>query len=345
MKRGIIFSILALTFGLAGPSNADTSDEERKVRAKGMFDEAVDLLQKGNYAVACRQFEEVIRLVPEGVGAYDALGDCNVGRKRLASAYTAYQEMLRVARIAQNQKRINEAERKLATLKQQVAWVRLDVPVTIRALKGFVVQLDGAIVDLDTIDAGIPVNRGVHEIAASAPGWAGWKKEIDIPTDGIVVQEKLAPEKPAEDIPGKEKSETKKLPEKTKGVERIIPKAFSKPISTPEPRADRRIRAAIAVTSIGGLALLAGAGLGVWRIVGMKELERTGQCDTEGFCDWNGLHARLNYLRMGDASTVLLAGGGLWVAGSILSFAIKPKPNSKTSFSIGPNGLLFTNQF
>jgi hypothetical protein len=58
--------------------------------AERLYEVATAAMDKGDYATACPKLEEVVRLVPDGIGAKLTLAECYEGAGRLASAWAVY---------------------------------------------------------------------------------------------------------------------------------------------------------------------------------------------------------------------------------------------------------------
>src|SRR5690242_15851378 len=80
----------AAVIALGAPASAQTVDPQALGAAQAIFDSAQALMASHNYAEACPKLEEVVRLVPSGVGAKVQLAKCYDEAGRLASAWAAY---------------------------------------------------------------------------------------------------------------------------------------------------------------------------------------------------------------------------------------------------------------
>ncbi len=159
--------VLGGVFGLASDVYAQAADAKPN-QAASLFTEATDAMEKLDYATACPKLEEVVRLVPDGLGAKLALGDCYVGLGKLATAQRAYVAAGASAAAANNPKRQAEAQRKADELNSRLARLTLTVSPDLLALPDLRLTRNG--VPISTAEIGIPiaVDAGTHSITASA---------------------------------------------------------------------------------------------------------------------------------------------------------------------------------
>src|SRR5262245_25783154 len=78
--------------GWAARSHAQGSGggAAKLTEAEALYDAATKAMDGNDYAAACPKLEEVVRLVPHGVGARLTLARCYEGAGRLASAHASY---------------------------------------------------------------------------------------------------------------------------------------------------------------------------------------------------------------------------------------------------------------
>src|SRR5262245_14421848 len=111
--------------------------------AQALYEQAVAAMDKKDYASACPSLEEVVRLIPEGVGAKLTLAECYEGAGRLASAWTGY-ALAEAAAAKENQReREQKAHARAEALKPKLARLTIVVPEAVRALPGLAITRDG----------------------------------------------------------------------------------------------------------------------------------------------------------------------------------------------------------
>jgi hypothetical protein len=168
------FSTLMVAFSIAlAPASsafAQPANTDPKQQASALFGEATSAMVKADFATACPKLEEVVRLIPDGLGAKLALGDCYVGLGKLATAQRAYVAAGASAAAANNPTRQAQAQRKADELNSRLARLTLTVSPEVLALPNLQLTRNG--VPISTAEIGIPiaVDAGTHSVTASAEG-------------------------------------------------------------------------------------------------------------------------------------------------------------------------------
>jgi len=149
-----------------------------RAAAEILFQEGKALMKKGAYEKACPKLEESQRVDPQG-GTLLSLALCHESSGRVASAWIEYQEALALAKRSNRPERIQLATARLAALEKAVPRLTVEVDTT-TAAKGMVVTRDGVEVAEAAWGVAVPVDPGDYEIAASAPGFDGWKTRVRV---------------------------------------------------------------------------------------------------------------------------------------------------------------------
>ncbi len=184
-----------------GTSLVHAEAGSEKEAAKTLYGEAIAQMKEHQFAPACVKLEEVVRLVPSGVGAKLTLADCYLGAGKLASAYSAYLQASEAALQAKQPDRAMVAREEAETLKPRISLLSLALPSILKAPAGWAVHLDGVELSLDKLSSTILVDSGVHTLRVEAPGYRAWSRSVDIPQDGMHLQinvPELIPEAGAE---------------------------------------------------------------------------------------------------------------------------------------------------
>jgi hypothetical protein len=312
----------ALAAGLitlaAGSSGAQADKLEDEAAARALFDQAVAEMAAKQYTAACPRLEEVTRLIPEGIGAHDKLGECYEAVGKLASAWSQYDNVVALAAKAGQFDRSKEAAAKAGALKGQVATLTLQVPSNVRSIRGISIARDGAPMPESQWGQAVPVDPGAHEVEITAPGHERSKKQVEVPTNGVkVIYEVSAP-----------------------ALLRAAPTAAPSPV--------QRILG-IAVIGVGAAGVGVGAVLGGLAIGKKDESNQQGHCDAQDRCDDVGFALRSDARSLGTGSTAALIAGGVLLAGGVVLFFTAPaaaeqkRPTAR--IEVAPGGLLVRGSF
>ena len=163
---------------LAAPALA-----QDKAGAEAAFREGRRLMDEGNHAEACKQFQLSNELDP-AIGTLLNLADCHEKIGKTASAWAEFTETADKASRAGQGEREQEARKRATALEPRL--VRLQIKVEADAPAGLAVTRNGADVTRTTGTA-LPVDPGSYEIQASAPGYEPWTNTIEVQGDGQTV--------------------------------------------------------------------------------------------------------------------------------------------------------------
>lgn len=178
---------LSLTLALAcGDARAD-DDPVKGAQAQELFDEATRLMREGRAREACPKLEESIELAPGALGGKLKLAECYEQAGRLASAWATYLQVETAARRAGQTDRETWASARAAELRSKLSRLQIVVPEPLRELKGLVVRRDGEVVGPGQWGMALPVDGGMHEVRAEAPGRAPFSATPYLEPAGDVV--------------------------------------------------------------------------------------------------------------------------------------------------------------
>jgi hypothetical protein len=163
------------------------SSPENLAKAQGLYNEAVTAMEAKDFATACPKLEEVIRLVPEGVGAKLTVAECYEGAGRLASAWSSYIAAEAAAAVAGQTERQQKATARAAALEPRLALLAIKVPADIAAIKGLTISRDGKIVPAPMWGVNVPVDPGTRIVGVSAPGRIPWSSRVTAETGKLSV--------------------------------------------------------------------------------------------------------------------------------------------------------------
>ncbi|MBN2195169.1 MAG: hypothetical protein JW751_20290 [Polyangiaceae bacterium] len=237
------------------------SDIEQAAAAEALFDEGLELLDRGELERACAKLHASLELDP-GVGTLMYLAECHRRLGRNTSAWTRFLEAAALARATQQPARGELAQARADELAPSLS--RLTVKVSPQAARAGVQVLRGGLVlEPETWGSALPVDPGTYEIVATAPGYQPFRRTVHLGRNG----DQVVAEIPA------------LLPE------RVEPASGQEPIADPPTRAhDQEVvdrRALHPVTwGLAGLTLV-GAALGTSFAVWAESIEANALRDCE----------------------------------------------------------------
>jgi hypothetical protein len=310
-------ALLVASTVCSSPSLAQPSDARALGAAQTLHEQAVKALEAKDYATACPKLEEVIRLVPDGLGARLSLAECYEGADRLASAWTTYLLVENAAAQANQVERQKKAHDRAAALLPRLARITLIVPATVRSLHDLEVRGDGVVMGSAQWEVALPVDKGVHVFTASARGEAPWEKGVSVPADGVAITAFI------EDPPAEK------------------PSAGA---SSSGPSSAMRT-AGLVVGAIGIVGLGVGSGAGIRAITAKSASDA--HCHAGDLCDATGLDLRAQSLTAGTWSTAMFVVGGVALATGLTLVVLAPSGPRQpvVKAAIGPGTVGLTGSF
>jgi hypothetical protein len=301
---------VSLSLALAG-ARARAQDGSNAATGQALYDRATQEMDRKDYASACPRLEEVVKLVPDGVGARLTLGQCYEGLGKLASAWSAYAGAEATAQRLGQADRAAQARETARQLRPKLATITVVVPDAVKELQSLSVQRDGKDVGRGTWGVAIPVDRGPHTIVASATGKAAWSRTIDVAADGGVVVVTIDPLADA-----------------------------TQPVSTSPPLVAEPPRRGVPALAVAGFAV-AGAGVALGAVTGALTLAKGCRSDT---CTASGLSSAKTTAWISDI------GFGIGVAGAVVGVVglatAGPKPAQAAYYvRVAPDRFAFGGTF
>lgn len=157
----------------AAPSAAD------RATAQALFEQALNLMEKGDAAAACPKLEESQRLDP-GVGTLLYLADCYETLGRTASAWATFLDASYSAKDLGQKDREKLANQNAERLKPTLSKLILDVEAA--DTPGLAITSDGQPISAASFGSEIPVDPGPHNLTANAQGHSPWSSQVTIPS-------------------------------------------------------------------------------------------------------------------------------------------------------------------
>jgi hypothetical protein len=293
--KAVVGITLASFVGATCPNvlAADASDENKAI-ATDLFDKGVKLMEgfhcdetptnKAKCKEAREDFKRAYELYPAALGALRNLAYVEKGLGMTASAARDFREVARKAPLdpkPERQKWAEFAKAEVANLEPKVPHLTVKVPTDRPA--GMKVLLDGTPLLEAAWDTQIDVDPGKHEVRADAPGRLAYVGTIDL---------------------GEKQS-------KSIAVSLEVDTTYVAPTTEKPSTTGPWI-----VTSIGGVAVLAGLGLGY---ASMKK--KNDACNGGTVCDPDGLSSGKS---LANASTVVTGVGAAVLVTGVVWLLLTP---------------------
>ncbi|MGO8991945.1 MAG: hypothetical protein ACLQVI_01355 [Polyangiaceae bacterium] len=306
---------------LAAPALARAQSADDKATADAAFVEGKRLMGAHAYAEACPKFVESLQRAP-GIGTMLGLADCYEKNGQTASAWAEFREAASAAG-RKGDKREALARQNATRLEGQLSKILVRVS-TEADVQGLVVKRDGVEVGRALWEEAVPVDPGVHAIAASAPTFKDWQTTIEAPaTPGVVTVtvprlEAALVAAPAPSAPP--------------------PPAIAPRTSNDPGRTQRTVGAVVAGAGVIGAVI--GSVFGVVAKSKLDQSNSNGHCDATDACDETGLALRGNAESAATASTVAFVVAGVAVAGgAALWFTAPRRESARVGLAPGPGGV------
>jgi hypothetical protein len=292
----------------SGPAHAEAQVEAASAPsialAQTIYDQARKLMTAGDFPAACPLFAQSYSIDPQ-LGPIMNLAFCFEGDGRYASAWTIWLEAVREAEARGQDERAAFAKNRAEQIEDKVrrVTVRVDAQPAGAPIR---VTLDRAPVDRARWGTPIPVDDGLHEVAATGDGMRSWSTTFRVGPGQV----------PDVVVPG-----LAVVPRVMKVVESpSIPERVSSPLRP-------------VAWTVGGLGLAAlgvGAAFGIVGLVAENASTQNQNC-VRGGCNATGMSdvsRAQEDLRAADVSYAI--GAGLLVAAGVLWFASRDKPAEST---------------
>jgi hypothetical protein len=299
--RGLAVAIGLCLSTFGGALLADDGGANQAA-AQALFDEAKQLLARGNTSEACPKFEESQRLDPAS-GTLINLGDCYEREGKLARAWSTFLQAASSARSAGRAEREQVARDRAVALERRLPKIVIQVPAG--DTSDLEIQRDGVPVGKAQWGTPIPVDFGTHVVAASVAGRNTWQATVTVRTDG-------------ETVPI------------------VVPTATAAvaPRSPARRGLGPRRSFAIAAGAVGVAGLAMGSVFGL--VSKSKHDEADGHCAAWACRDQQGVELRAQAIRAGTWSTVGFVVGTTALAGAgVLWFARDRDATEGTGAAIG----------
>jgi serine/threonine-protein kinase len=313
MHGGGAIAILAVAVG-AGAARAQEASGADLAAAEALFEEGKKLSDAGSFADSCARFEASMSLVPR-LGVQLNLADCYERVGKTASAWVAFGQAAALAR------RISDARETFALERQQALAPRLSrlrLSITHAGVEGFSLTRDGMRIPPSVYDVEVPVDPGLHQIEAAAPGRLPWSTQVAVSEEGNVV--------------------TVVIPELER-TPRPPPAPPAAPPVAPTTRDAGKDRPGVTrpvwiTAGVGGVGIGVGATLGL--VARSLRQEASRDCDSSGNCTDAAYALIQRSHRNGNLSTCAFAIGGVALGASIVLYLRGARDRGRSSVHLVP---------
>jgi hypothetical protein len=326
------YAITALLGGLVALASTPASAEPARApqdaaAAQALFYEARGLLRAGRYAEACPKLEESLRL-DVGTGTTFNLADCNEHLGKLAAAWSGFLDAAAASKAAGQAQRERVARDRAAKLEARVPKLVVDVG---NAPPGLVIERDGVAVGPAAFGTEIPVDPGIHRVAARAPGYQD-KETVVATREGQILRVAVGELAHATTMRATSASPHATAP--ASATSPPAPTGTTTTTSAETPPADTAFPEPVAphggtLRTVGWVTLgLGTAALGGSAYFGLRSIDRRDEAQAHcrgELCDARGVDLRAGAIRSGDVATALAIGGGAAVIGGLLVVVLSPR--------------------
>ncbi len=306
MKPGVFCGAL---FAALLTTVASLADDD-VVRADKLFQEARQLIDRGDFASACPKLAESQRLDP-GVGTALYLGGCYEHINKIGSAWTSFRDAMTRAKPGDKRGEIAKAE--VQRLDGEASHLVLRPPHQVP--DGLRVMLNREPMDASALGQSVAIDGGRYSIVVTARDYESWRTEVSVPERRGYIELQL-------DI----------------GAPEVHPQQAQTVVAAPRPGFGAPRAVALIAAGAGVSALVVGSVLAISAKTIFDASNDTGGCNaTSNVCsDQAGVGMRSDALLQADIATVLFIAGGVLLTGGVTLFLLAPKKAASLSPALGP---------
>lgn len=315
--RGAAVCTILLTLTHSTHVWAQAVDPATRVKAEALFQQADEEMSHGDYGHACPHLEEVIGMLPEAIGAHEALGDCYVALGLTATAWRVYHEAISLAVQKDAKDRIPRIQTKAQGLEGRYATILVQASDASGGAVTLRISLGKHAHDEPRVHVPIPVDRGTHIVEVRKAGHPPTSHTVVIQNDG---------EHPRIEVPA--------APTTPPKVE--VVRAWARPLGW----------------TLAGVGVGALASGGILAQVAKQNETASNQgqhCTSTNLCDAIGSPLRDRAVTQANVSIGLLVAGGVLAVGGIgMALALPQSRQAKTGtlyWQVFPTGLLLGKEF
>jgi serine/threonine-protein kinase len=175
--RGRLVAVALVLACSAGDALAQTQDSKSD-QAEALYQDARASMRAGRLQEGCEQLERS-QALDRGAGTMLTLAECYELLGRTASAFDMYRQAAVFARDRGQTERARQGERRAAALAPRLSMLTLQVAPE-NAELGMTLLRDGEVVADAWWNVPVPVDPGLHELRARAPGRREWSTDVRV---------------------------------------------------------------------------------------------------------------------------------------------------------------------
>jgi hypothetical protein len=312
-------------YAAEGTDSGAVENPDSKAEAQALFDEGRSLVEHRQFAEACPKFAESQRLDP-GIGTELWLADCYENNGQVASAWAAFKEAAAAAAMVHD-KRETVARDRATALEPQIPRLMIVVSDT-AAAQGLEVRRDGVIMAATAWGFALPVDPGVHTIAASATGHKPWSTTVQIAGRADTLQVTIPALEDATPLVVQERTPAPRV----ESIETQPPPAPEAPRDTAGN--GQRLTGAL----LAGAGVL-GIGVGTFFSFDAKstyDASNQGDCSTDNMCNSAGVHDRDVANQKALVATLAMGIGAAAVVSGAVLYLFAPR-GGRASVALAPD--------
>ena len=313
MKPALLAALVVTLASLHGAVALADPSTDQKAAAQVIFEQGRSLVEQGHFAEACPKFAESQKIDP-GLGTMLWLADCYENNGQTASAWATFKEAAAAA-AEQHDKRERVARERAQGLEPRLPKLMILVPSE-AASQGLVVERDGIELGATQWGLQVPVDPGVHTVAARAADRKPWTTTVQLPARAETLQVTV----PALDAV----ATTAAAPPPAAPPS---PAARALSDETPPASAPGATQRTVGLV-VAGLGVI-GLGVGTYFALHAKSTydgaSASGSCQAGNQCDATGKQERSDAFTQATIATIAIGAGATAVFGGAVLYFIAPK--------------------
>lgn len=304
-----------------------------KATAEALFDRGLSLMREGKLEEACARLEQS-QAIERGIGTMLYLAECYEKSGRTASAWALFREAASEAQAAGQVERAAAGRQRAERLEPALSKLTIEVPASSR-VAGLQVVRNGTLIQQGAWGLPLPVDPGEQRIQVQAPGHQPHTLVVAVEKGTTTAKVDIPPLVPAPQTAVSEASPPQVAPGQPASPGTQLP-SVAVSSSAPPERSKLKL-VGIIVGSVGVALLAVGGGFGIRAINKNNDAKDEG-CRGESCTTNDGVDLTNQALTASKVADVGIIGGGVLVAGGLLTYLLAPKGERQTSVALAADG-------